>query len=192
MKSHKVGIISAVLASICCVGPLLLAALGLGSLGVSAVIGEYHWYFIAGAGIILGVAWFGYLRERRRCQTARCEMAGDRAARMTLAIATLAGLGFLGLNVYSYAGDSTIAATLPIPDQAHVTAEKVAIPVDGMTCFSCTIAVERSLTRLDGIIEVAASVADKRLTVTYDPERISVARMVEAVNGTGYRARIPD
>ena len=42
MESHKVGILSALAASVCCVGPVLLAALGLGSLGVGAFIGEYH------------------------------------------------------------------------------------------------------------------------------------------------------
>lgn len=48
MKAKKLGIFSAILASICCLGPLILVLIGLGSLGIGAVISRYHWWFLGG------------------------------------------------------------------------------------------------------------------------------------------------
>ena len=65
MKAKHAGILSAVLGSICCVGPLVLIALGLGT--GAAVIGRYHWLFIAAAIAVLAWAWAKHIRERNRC-----------------------------------------------------------------------------------------------------------------------------
>ena len=188
MKSQNTGILSAVMASVCCVGPLLLAALGLGGLGVGAFIGAYHWYFIGGATVVLGFAWLNFLRERRRCQTERCEMAGGRLTRIALPLATLGVVAFFAMNVYSYAGgpvaDESLAA---VSGEATVT-----IPVKGMTCFACTITVEGSLEDLDGVREATANVQGKSVTVNFNPSAVTVKEMVEALNETGYRAELPD
>lgn len=188
MRSDRAGIGSALLASVCCVGPVALAALGLGGLGLSAFIGQYHWYFIGGAALVLGYAWYSYLKERRRCGDQHCEMVRGRFTGATLTLASVAVAAFFGLNVYSYAGVSAASqAAAERPDLAEVV-----IPVDGMTCFTCTITVEHSLQALEGVSDAAASVPDRSVKVSYDPDRVTVPRMVAAVNETGYRARLPE
>ena len=188
MNFNKTGIISAALASVCCVGPLLLATLGLGGLGISAFIGEYHWYFIGGSTVVLTFAWVRFLRERRRCATERCEMVNGRLTRVTLPLATLAVVGFMGLNVYTYAEPDPVssASVALAADQTEAV-----IPVDGMTCFTCTIAVEGSLVDLHGVGEVVASVQAKSVTVRFDAGQVSLEELVAAVNGTGFRAHMP-
>lgn len=186
MQAQKLGVLSAIAASLCCVGPLLLAVLGLGGLGVGAFIGAYHWYFIAGATALLGVAWWNYWRERQRCATERCEMVGGRLARITLPLTTLAVAIFFGPNLYTYAGDGGSIPSLVADGYAQTT-----IPVDGMTCFSCTVHVEGSLQDLDGVRNVKASVSDKSVAISYDPAKIDVVQLVAAINETGYRAREP-
>ena len=188
MDSHKTGIISAALASVCCVGPLLLAVLGLGGLGISAFIGEYHWYFIGGATAVLAFSWATFLRERRRCASEQCEMVNGRLTRVTLPLATVAVVGFMGLNAYTYAETGTTSDTTVamVSDQSEAI-----IPVQGMTCFTCTIAVEGSLSDLQGVGEVNASVPGKSVTVRYDSDQVSVEELVAAVNETGYTAQMP-
>lgn len=66
------------------------------------------------------------------------------------------------------------------------------IPVEGMTCFSCELQVEHSLKDLEGVGEVKASAPQRSVTMSYDPARVSVEKLVEAVNQTGYRARLPE
>lgn len=52
-------------AAACCVLPLLLAALGLGT-GVLGAIVPYHWPLTIISALILAVGWVFYLRKRSR------------------------------------------------------------------------------------------------------------------------------
>ncbi len=94
MKPETIGAgivawVGASLSSLCCLLPLTVIALGLGSGAFMAVTMQYRWIFIpAGiAGVLAGVVL--YVRERRRCDALACRMAGSR---ITLAALVLAGL----------------------------------------------------------------------------------------------------
>jgi len=65
MKAKQAGILSALLALTCCVGPLVLVAIGLGS--GAAFLGRYHWLFLIGGIAVLTWAWAKYLREKTVC-----------------------------------------------------------------------------------------------------------------------------
>ena len=58
--------------------------------------------------------------------------------------------------------------------------KKINLPVEGMTCFSCTMHVEGSLQDLDGVRNVKASVSDKSVAISYDPAKIDVVQLVAA------------
>jgi Cu+-exporting ATPase len=64
------------------------------------------------------------------------------------------------------------------------------LPLEGMTCASCAIRVEKRLNRLDG---VAATVnfATETATVDYDPARAEPEELLAAVEAAGYRAVLP-
>ena len=79
----------AVLSSLCCLLPLTVIALGLGSGASMAVTMQYRWILIPSGvlGLVGGVTL--YIRERRRCDAMACRMAGDR---ITLALLVVAGV----------------------------------------------------------------------------------------------------
>src|SRR6058998_2952329 len=79
----------AALSSLCCLLPLAVIVLGLGSGAFMTVTMQYRWILIP-TGILGVLAGFAlYLRERRRCQALACRMAGSR---ITLGLLLLAGL----------------------------------------------------------------------------------------------------
>src|SRR6266478_2921713 len=81
--------VGAALSSLCCLLPLAVIALGLGSGAFMAVTMQYRWLLIP-TGILGVVAGFAlYIRERRRCEALACRMAGSRT---TLALLVLASL----------------------------------------------------------------------------------------------------
>jgi len=191
MKAQKLGIFSAVVASFCCLTPLVLLVLGLGSLGIGAVLGRFHWWFLGAALALLTVAWQRYFQERRRCATERCETASGTPTRWTLLLASLVVAAFGGLNVYTFASQRIAqTASADAPVQRNLT--EVVIPVDGMTCLTCELTVESSLKRLPGVEYVDARVAEQTAHVRYDPARISLDALIEAIHKTGYRARSPN
>jgi hypothetical protein len=84
--------VGAALSSLCCVLPLAVILLGLGSGAFMAVMMQYRWLLIPAG--VLGVATgFGlYARERRRCARLACRMAGSRLT-LALLIAAAAIVG---------------------------------------------------------------------------------------------------
>lgn len=81
--------IGALLSSLCCLLPLAVIVLGLGSGAFMAVTMQYRWILIPAGVLGVSLGFFLYLRERKRCDTLGCRMAGSR---MTLALLILASL----------------------------------------------------------------------------------------------------
>ena len=103
-KAGTLGALAAVFASACCGVPLILITLGLGGLGFGSFLGKYHWYFTGVGAALLAAAWFVFLREKGRIKAAGGQMRTVRWTRSVLSLATVAVLGFGGLNVYGGLG----------------------------------------------------------------------------------------
>ena len=184
MEAKNLGMLSALTASVCCLGPLLLVLLGLGGLGFGAVIGKYHGWFIAGAGVLLMLAWRNYFKEKKFCESAHCEMESKKMTRTILTFATAVVLTFAGLNLYTYAKGS-------ITDEISKEGVQVFIPVEGMSCFTCEIAVQSAVKKLPGVYQVKASAKDYVAIVSYDPQKTNLDQIVATINQTGYKAERP-
>jgi hypothetical protein len=79
----------ALLSSLCCLLPLAVIVLGLGSGAFMAVTMQYRWILIPSGVLGIGAGFWLYARERRRCDQLGCRMAGSR---VTLALLILASL----------------------------------------------------------------------------------------------------
>ena len=66
-----------------------------------------------------------------------------------------------------------------------VTSE-TSFTVGGMTCASCVGRVERSLKKLEGVIDATVNLATERATVSYLPDAVTLAQMKAAVGEAGY------
>lgn len=62
----KIGIIGAFLASLCCLGPLILIALGVGTAGSVLSIGYNKPYFLIGALLFFVIAAWFYFRKKQK------------------------------------------------------------------------------------------------------------------------------
>lgn len=81
--------VGALLSSLCCLLPLAVIVLGLGSGAFMAVTMRYRGFLIP-AGIIGIVTGFVlYFRERRRCAALTCQMAGSRVTLVLLVMASV-------------------------------------------------------------------------------------------------------
>jgi len=191
MKAAKLGILSVLTASMCCLGPALLALVGLGSLGVGAFLGRYHWWFIGAAITLLAFSWRNALREAHRCRTEACATTQGKTTRLVLTVASGVIAVVVGLNVYTYASQhQRTPAWVATSEHAALTA--VVIPVKGMTCWSCELTVESSLKGLPGVHSVEANVNEQAAHVSYDPTQVGLEALMAAINRTGFRAEHPN
>lgn len=58
--------------------------------------------------------------------------------------------------------------------------------VTGMTCATCAGTIADSLNELEGVSKADVNLATERASVTFDPERVDVAKMRKAVEDAGY------
>ena len=88
----------------------------------------------------------------------------------------VAGLLMLALVLgVSMAGAATSPAT-------------VTIKIEGMHCGGCASSVEKKLKATDGVEDVRVSFPKKEAWVKFDDQRISVAKLREVINSTGFKA----
>jgi Cu+-exporting ATPase len=65
---------------------------------------------------------------------------------------------------------------------------KTDFAVTGMTCASCSAIIEKVVGRLPDVAEVNVNLATERMSVAFDPAKIDVAAIAEAVSAAGYGA----
>ncbi|MBC7266192.1 MAG: cation transporter [Coriobacteriia bacterium] len=68
---------------------------------------------------------------------------------------------------------------------------RIEIPTHGMHCRSCEALIELSVGELDGVVSVKADRAAEATHVEYDPSKVDVAAIVDAIRSAGYQADLP-
>src|SRR6476646_10829182 len=68
------------------------------------------------------------------------------------------------------------------------TCATATLAVEGMTCASCAMRVERGLRKVPGVREAAVNLATERATVTYDAAQASADDLIAKVRAVGYTA----
>jgi len=64
------------------------------------------------------------------------------------------------------------------------------LALKGMHCAGCAHNIEQALRALDGVRDAAVNLAAETASVTYDPDALSPADLVRAVEGAGYGATV--
>ncbi len=68
-------VLSALLASLCCIGPVVFALIGAGSLGFAAAFEPYRPYLLALTVLFLGTAfYFTYRKREVQCEDGTCKI----------------------------------------------------------------------------------------------------------------------
>jgi mercuric ion transport protein len=100
-KEGAIGLITALLASSCCLLPLAVVFFGLGSGAFMMTTMRYRPVLFPLGLLGLGVSYYLYVRERRRCQTEACAMVGNTFNIITLALATLIMVGVIWADFFA-------------------------------------------------------------------------------------------
>jgi Cu/Ag efflux protein CusF len=93
LKPALVSLVGALAASLCCLLPLAVILLGLGSGAFMATTMRYQYLLLLLGILAVAAAYALYFRERRRCEAGVCTMAGGRLNLAALGIATAVIIG---------------------------------------------------------------------------------------------------
>ncbi|MBE3559755.1 MAG: heavy-metal-associated domain-containing protein, partial [Ktedonobacteraceae bacterium] len=80
----------------------------------------------------------------------------------------------------------SIDATEKTSDTAQT--EQATLAIEGMTCASCAMRIEKGLKKLPGVLDAHVNLATERASVTYALAQTTVEQMVHKVEAVGYKA----
>jgi len=201
MKSDKhwwlagAGLISASLASLCCLGPFIAVGLGFGTFAAASWLSTWRPVFLAITFALLGAGWFFALRHRRvACATAdgACAMRGNRgrASILPLALATLAAGAF---TTYPFVAGLLVAAGAGAPSRGAdgstvANLQTLSLGIPSMDCEACAVGIAAALRREPGIVVVDITYATKTAVVRFDPTATDQHKIIAAIDATGFPA----
>lgn len=64
--------------------------------------------------------------------------------------------------------------------------KKLDMKIGGMTCASCSKAVERVVKKLDGVENASVNIATEKASITYDPSKVRLSQIKAAITKAGY------
>lgn len=65
-------------------------------------------------------------------------------------------------------------------------AERVDLPITGMTCAACANRIEKKLNKQAGVQKASVNFATSKATINYDPNKTGVADLIQTVKDVGY------
>ena len=71
-----------------------------------------------------------------------------------------------------------------------IEAEKISLPVEGMSCASCVSRVEKSILKIEGVTDVAVNLATEKATFTIDKSVVQIDTVKKSVEDAGYKIEI--
>ncbi|MGM0771425.1 MAG: heavy-metal-associated domain-containing protein, partial [Halobacteriota archaeon] len=63
---------------------------------------------------------------------------------------------------------------------------KTTIGVHGMTCMHCHERVTKAISSLEGVQSVKVSLEENNATVSFDPDKVTLNEILQAVENAGY------
>lgn len=186
-------LLAALAASSCCLGPLVLAALGVGGAGASAAVSAYRPYLLAGTAVLLGAGFYFTYRKPRVAPGDACGCERPRASR-----AARIGLWVAAAIVLLVAAAPPLLArwaesrrpAASVATDANLA--KVRIGVQGIDCEACAAPLRTALAKVGGFRDLELDIPKQAIRVTYEPAPGRLAAYVTAINDLGYEARLPE
>lgn len=189
-------IAGAIVASFCCILPIVFALTGITAIGASAAFAAWRPYLLTGTLGLLGLGfYFAYRPTKEQCAPgAACQLpTTKRSGRAMLWLATAAVIGFAAFPHYSVAVANLLLSQSPIKAAtAEATSprlEHVSLVIEDMDCPACAKATETRLKAVPGVQKAEVSFELKKAEIDYDPASVSIDQLIKAVRDAGYRAR---
>lgn len=180
------GFLSAIAASLCCIGPLLALAAGAGSFAAAGWFERWRPAFLAVTAALLAIAWVLTLRARRiSCQDSTC--AASRGGRWTLGVLIFSTVLVGAVAMFPQIAE-TVANRPLAPTRAVVQGSVLRVRIPSMDCAACAVGIEGTLKRVPGVRSAVVRYANKEAEVVFDPATISASALIAKIDATGFKA----
>jgi len=192
-------VITAVVASLCCIGPALLAVVGVGSIGFLGALESYRPYFIGLTVVLLALAFhLTYRKKEVACEDGTCPegIHSDKVVKAgkwnkigVWISATIA----LAAIIFPYVNLTPTVNATPVTQsdtQGHYAT--AVLNIKGMDCEACADGLQASLSQMKGVKSAVVKYKEGSATVKFDPAIVAPAAFVDFFRKAGYKVAVVD
>ena len=183
--------LAAFVASLCCLGPLVLGGIGLGA-ALMATFAPLRPYFLGVRAVLLALGFYFVYRRPKGSEACEGEVCTPRSQvrRWANPILWLATIVVAALALFPLYGAKLVRTPRPQVATVAPHLETLEVKISGMTCEACEGVVKAKLLGSPGVAEAGVQFASGRARVKYDPEKTTPATLIDVVNSTGYKASL--
>jgi len=185
------GLAAAFAVSLCCLGPLAFAALGLGTFAAAGFFHEMRPLFLGLAILFVAGAWIWDWRQRKLASCKNVETGCNTRSRLVLTVFTALAL-LLGASPYilrggaEQTGGARLSTAMTTADSEVTSLAVWEGGLEGLYCPTCTTGLKRAFEEVDGVKTAKVTCRPQRAFVQYDSERVKSERFQEVVEDFGY------
>src|SRR5436309_8191070 len=183
-------LIAGLLASICCIGPLVLGAVGLGSLGFASALAPLRPWFLGLTAVLIASGFYLAYRAQSAETCTPGEACATPVSRRGQRV-VLWCVAFLAVALATYPSwGAHIGRPAATSSMVPAASGVVILDVQGMSCTACEGEIERELVKVPGVVSATASFEQKRAEVRVASVPAKANLLIAAVERAGYRATL--
>ena len=188
-KTWVAGLLTATVASLCCITPVL--ALFSGATGIAFTFSwmePYRPYLLGITVAVLAFAWYQKLKPKKADIDCACE--ADKPSfwqgKTFLGIVTVLAVALMAFPKYSHIFyPKAEKKEIIVVDKGSI--QQVEFKIKGMTCEACTEHINLALSKVPGVLEYKTDYKNGSSTVKFDNSKTKEQAITDAVNETGYK-----
>lgn len=188
-KTWIAGLLTATVASLCCITPVL--ALFSGATGIASTFSwlePYRPYLIGLTVAVLAFAWYQKLKPKKADIGCVCEE--DKLSfwqtKFFLSLVTVLAFLLMAFPKYSHIFYPKAAAKeIIVVDKNSI--QQVKLNIKGMTCEACTETINLALSNVTGVLEYKTDYKTGGSTIKFDNSKTNEQVITKAINETGYK-----
>lgn len=181
---------AAIVASLCCILPIVTAVTGVGVLAVGTRFEHLRPYFLGATGVLLAGGFFLALRDYRKACTPGSVCATKSVSRWnSIVLGTVAAV-VVGLAAFPYYSGS-VARVLVGKSAANSTVRAASLAtitfrIPDMDCPACAVSLSATLQKLPGVKDAKLDVSSRQAVVTYDPSSQNIPSLQKVISDAGF------
>ncbi len=184
-------IAAAVVASSCCILPLVFGAAGISTVALAGTFESARPYVLGVTAVLLGLGfYYSYFRKPScepgdACETPQRGLQRTNRTLLWLATAAVEAFAFFPSYASVFAGSETPA----VSGFESIDSKQVVLEVRGMTCEACTVSVQNELATVPGVLRSEVDFeAGKAIVVVQTEAPPNPDALLAAVDRAGYSA----
>lgn len=183
-------VLAAITASLCCIGPLVAVALGVGGFAVSAVFEKWRPVFLGVTFVLLALAWYLTYRIPKVACAEGSACATKPVAKWNKVVLWFATFFVMIAAAFPSLSSAILRATqssAPVV-VADVNSAVLKVKIPSMDCAPCALNIQSVLKKQAGVHQAQVSFNTKEAVVQYDATKLSPEKIIAAIDQTGFKA----